>query len=123
VRATYVAGWLGCDPWASGTAYAVGAKVSCDGLAYTPVAAIANSTVAPPSATVGVWTLLAGSVPTPDALAEAAIQQAGFVWQRRDRLGGTSLSVQGGSASSYAQDALLPGVAELVKSPPYARLM
>jgi len=57
----------------------------------------------------------AGETELPDEIVEAAIQQASFVYQRRGQLGLTSVGSQGGSASAYAQDKLLPGVAATMK--------
>lgn len=62
----------------------------------------------------------AGEIALPDDIVEAALQQAGFTWQRRASLGLTGESVQGGSISAYAQDKLLPGVAETMRR--YRRL-
>lgn len=56
-----------------------------------------------------------GETELPAEIVEAAIEQASFVYQRRDSLGLTSVGSQGGSASAYAQDKLLPGVAETMK--------
>ena len=66
------------------------------------------------------YTQGAGEVLLPDDILEAALQQAGFVHSRRDQLGLTATSVQGGSVSAYAQDKLLPGVAETMGR--YARM-
>ena len=45
----------------------------------------------------------------PDEIVEAAIQQAAFTYQKRDKLGLTALGSQGGSASGYAADKILAG--------------
>ena len=62
----------------------------------------------------------AGEVQLPANISECAIQQASFYFQRRKSLGLTGESVQGASISTYAQDKLLPNVAETMKA--YRRL-
>jgi len=62
-----------------------------------------------------------GETALPGDITEAALDQAGFVYQRRMSKGLTSESVQGGSISAYAQDKLLPGVVETMKR--YGRLL
>jgi len=62
-----------------------------------------------------------GETALPDDIVEAALDQAGFVYQRRMSKGLTSESVQGGSISAYAQDKLLPGVAATMRR--YRRLL
>lgn len=57
-----------------------------------------------------------GEVQLPADISEYAIQQASFYFQRRKSLGLTSQSVQGASVSTYAQDELLPNVAEGMKA-------
>jgi len=51
-----------------------------------------------------------GETELPDDIVEAAIEQASFAYQRRDTLGVSAQSAQGGSVTAYAQDKLLPGV-------------
>ena len=51
----------------------------------------------------------AGETALPDEIVEAAIQQAAFTYQKRDKLGLTALGSQGGSASGYAADKILAG--------------
>lgn len=62
-----------------------------------------------------------GETALPDDIKEAALDQAGFVYQRRMSKGLTSESVQGGSISAYAQDKLLPGVVATMRR--YRRLL
>lgn len=62
----------------------------------------------------------AGEIALPNDIVEAALDQAGFVYQRRMSKGLTSESVRGGSISAYAQDKLLPGVAATMRK--YRRL-
>jgi hypothetical protein len=57
---------------------------------------------------------LDGETAIPNDLRGACLQQAGFVWQRRNKLGLTGESAQGGSVSAYARDELLPGVRDVV---------
>jgi len=60
------------------------------------------------------WEAEDGEVLLPDDIREAALQQAGFVWQRRASLGLSGESAGGGSVSTYAEDKLLPGVREIM---------
>ena len=60
------------------------------------------------------WEAEDGEVLLPDDIREAALQQAGFVWERRASLGLSGESAGGGSISTYAQDTLLPGVREIM---------
>ncbi len=62
-----------------------------------------------------------GETALPDDIVEAALDQAGFVYQRRMSKGLNSESVQGGSVSAYAQDKLLPGVVATMRR--YRRLL
>lgn len=60
-----------------------------------------------------------GETELPQDIVEAALQQASFIWQRRDQLGLSGQAAQGGSISMYARDTLLPEVRDTMAS--YAR--
>jgi hypothetical protein len=60
------------------------------------------------------WVAGDGEILLPDDIRDAALQQAGFVWERRASLGLSGQSAGGGSISTYAEDKLLPGVREIM---------
>lgn len=59
---------------------------------------------------------VAGEVQLPQDVQGAAIEQAGFVWQRRTSLGLSGASAGGGSTSYGAEDDLLPGVRKVMEA-------
>jgi len=128
LRVTYTAGYTGPDTfdeddyipgaWASGTAYSADDQVLYDGIIWTAADDIASSTT-PPPADLDNWAR--ADVLLPDDLIEAALEQAGFVWQRRSRLGLVGEGAHGGSISHYARDELLPGVRKTMDR--YRRLL
>jgi len=64
-------------------------------------------------------TAAAGETVLPDDIEQAAVEQAAYLYQNKDRLGLTSISAEGGSIQQFAQLDLLPPVkAVLIK---YAR--
>jgi len=67
------------------------------------------------------WEAEEGEILLPEDIREAALQQAGFFWERRDSLGLSGQSASGGGISVYAEDKLLPGVKETMAA--YRRLV
>lgn len=57
----------------------------------------------------------AGQLAMPDDLIEAAIQQASFIFKRKDDIGLSSTSFQGGSVNVFANMKLLPLVEETLE--------
>lgn len=118
VQVIYTGGYTaGLSDYLAGTNYAANDLVIYLGQVYQAKAAITAAT-STPAADTAHWTLTS-QVAMPDDIVEATLQQAGFVWQRRDNLGLSGGSLQGGSFSAYNQDALLPGVRETMSH--YAR--
>lgn len=111
VRVTYPGGYTPCEPWVTGSAYAIGDVVSYAEAVYTCTDTLESSTTAPPD-DEDHWEVATGEVPLPDDLAEAALLQAAYWWQRRNKLGVMSSGAAGGSASASTADDLLPAVRE-----------
>ncbi len=105
--------------WATGEGYSEDDLALHEDTIYTCSSAIDPSNTAPPDDT-DHWTATKQR-PIPDDIVEACIQQAQFTYQRRDSLGLTAASAQGGSFSTYAQDNLLPGVADTMRA--YKRMI
>lgn len=105
--------------WTAAEGYALTDLVLYDGAIYICSSAVDPSNTAPPD-DEDHWTVT-HQKPVPDDIVEACIQQAQFVYQRRETLGLTAAGAQGGSFSAYAQDKLLPGVAETMRA--YKRLI
>ncbi|MFB3893223.1 MAG: carbohydrate-binding protein [Phycisphaerae bacterium] len=116
VQVVYSGGYTFALPWVSGAAYVAGDCVTSAGVLYRCVVNVTSATApaddiyaAGPPAT-GHWTAAPTEVAVPDDIIEAALQQAGFHWQRRRQLGLSSESISGANVSAYAEDDLLPGV-------------
>jgi len=62
-----------------------------------------------------------GETELPAEIVEVAIRQASYTYQRRDQLGLSGQSAQGGSISAYAKDEMLPDVAATMKG--YRRML
>jgi hypothetical protein len=56
-----------------------------------------------------------GQTALPDEIEQAAIEQCAYWYQRKDQLGLTSVSGEGGSISQFAALDLLPGVTKVLK--------
>jgi len=100
-------GYIPSAAWASGSDYTAETEVLYGGAIWLCTESVSGAT-SPPSTDPEHWSLKDFLLPAD--LREAALQQAGFTWQRRASLGLTSESVQGGAVSAYAKDELLPGV-------------
>ncbi len=124
VQLTYTGGYTVPDDystWATGSAYVVDDLVLHEGAIYICIDAIDPSNTAPPD-DEDHWTATLQQ-PMPDDIVEVCIQQAQFTYQRRDALGLTAAGAQGGSFSAYAQDKLLPGVADTMRECGYKRMI
>lgn len=108
VRVTYTGGYTPCAAWASSTAYVTG-DVAYYGRAVYTCSSSVTGTTAPPADT-GHWTLATGQRPLPEDIAEAAVLQAAYWFQRRDSLGLASAGSPGGSFGQADADALLAEV-------------
>ena len=96
------------EAWGSTTAYVAGDLVTSGGFTYECVEAHTSGETFDAEKWQRNYLL-------PADLTEAALQQAGYFWQRRSALGMSGAGAgQGGSFSAYAQDDLLPGVQAIV---------
>ena len=124
IRVTYSGGYTaGLADFVAGGKYSEGDKVLYLGQVWKANEDIAVADDLPEAGDTAEegWLCLPDEVPLPDDIAEAALLQAGFVWQRRDHLGQSGSSAQGGSVSAYGQDTLLPIVRETMQR--YARVI
>jgi hypothetical protein len=112
VQVVYLGGYTGPDvataedyeAWAAATEYAVGDRAAWDGRYW-------ECTTAHTSGSEFAEANWHEDFLMPADLVEAALEQAGYVWQRRASLGMSGVSAgQGGSFSDAAGDDLLPAV-------------
>ncbi len=109
VRSSFTGGYTRADAWVSGADYTTGDIVSYAEAIYECSSDVTGGTTPPPSDT-DHWDVQAGEVPLPENIAGRAVQQIAYEFKRRDKLGVTSIGVQGGSFNTYARDDLLPDV-------------